>query len=299
MSSSGGRPPVSGSGGPLAPLRRPEYTGDDRCWPCTVANLSIAALGCTQVYLWSTLAGRPAAGVAAAVSLAALALVMVWLRGYLIPGTPVLVRYFPVGALALFGKGSPPTVPHGVTGPPRPASDGGVRSAPSDEGATAATDFDPEEVLAAAGATAAGGLADPFRADWDEALTAVDADGAALAERFALPDETTVESIGRGVVARADGERVGAWESRLALRADLAAAALLADRAGNWDALPARQRGRVCTAARGRRETCPACHAPLSTGPETIRSCCGTLDVVATECAGCDTRLLESPAGEA
>ncbi|TKX69802.1 hypothetical protein, partial [Halorubrum sp. GN11GM_10-3_MGM] len=89
-------------------LRRPEYTGSNRCLPCTAVNVVIAAAG---------------AGAAAAVGAPLLgavgfggALAVIWLRGYLVPGTPELTkRYLPERALALFGK-APGGVEAGASG---------------------------------------------------------------------------------------------------------------------------------------------------------------------------------------
>ena len=61
-------------------VRKPEYTGENRCWPCTVVN--VALLSIIAAVLWI----RASAAVAVLVAVAGLA--VVWLWGYLIPGTP-------------------------------------------------------------------------------------------------------------------------------------------------------------------------------------------------------------------
>ncbi|WP_066413244.1 hypothetical protein [Halorubrum aethiopicum] len=61
-------------------LRRPAHTGENRCWPCTTVNVAVVAIAAAAV----TAVGSPALG--GAVALAGLALV--WLRGYVVPGTP-------------------------------------------------------------------------------------------------------------------------------------------------------------------------------------------------------------------
>jgi len=78
-------------------LRRPQYTGDNRCIPCTIVNLLIAAL----VAVALGVAWLPVAGAVAFV----LSVLAIYLRGYLVPGTPTLTkRYMPVRVLELFGK---------------------------------------------------------------------------------------------------------------------------------------------------------------------------------------------------
>jgi len=284
---------MSGSSGPLARLRRPEYTGANRCWPCTAVNLSVAALACANVYIWGAMLASATVGVAAALAVAATSLAMVWLRGYLLPGTPVLTRHLPAAFLGLFGKDATPTVARGVTG------HDGASGAETDGGAVSAAESTGIAVLDDTAVATNDGVADDFRRDWDRAVAETErVDAAALADRFGLPAGTAVGEVGRGVLARADGDRVGAWPSRLAFRADVASAGLLADRIDEWDALAPTERGCLCAALRAHRETCPACGASLSTGPATVRSCCGHLDVVATDCADCGTRLVERAADE-
>lgn len=81
-------------------LEQPEYTGENRCGACTAVNLLLAAA-------LAALLGRRnrALGLLAFVGSAAL----IYLRGYLVPGTPELTkRYLPPSVLALFGKDERP-----------------------------------------------------------------------------------------------------------------------------------------------------------------------------------------------
>lgn len=71
-----------------SPLRRPEYTGDRRCPVCTVLNLGIAGWSSANIAVLV----EPVLGLVAFV----VGCVLVYLRGYLIPGTPVVAeRLFP------------------------------------------------------------------------------------------------------------------------------------------------------------------------------------------------------------
>jgi len=77
-------------------VHKPEYTGENRCIPCTVLNVILAA---------ALTAASAAFGpvVAAAVFVASLG--SIYYRGYLVPGTPKLTkRYLPDRVLRLFGK---------------------------------------------------------------------------------------------------------------------------------------------------------------------------------------------------
>lgn len=76
---------------PVELLRRPEHTGERRCWPCTVANAVIVAVLAVAVARRRRLAALPVLLVGAA---------LIHLRGYVVPGTP---RFAPrlVAALPL------------------------------------------------------------------------------------------------------------------------------------------------------------------------------------------------------
>ncbi|WP_276255225.1 hypothetical protein [Halomontanus rarus] len=77
-------------------VRQPEYTGENRCIPCTTVNVVIAAV-------LSVGAGLLFAPLGIAVFSASL--LAIYLRGYLVPGTPTLTkRYFPDWLLAKFDK---------------------------------------------------------------------------------------------------------------------------------------------------------------------------------------------------
>lgn len=89
-------------------LRQPEYTGSNRCLPCTATNVVIAAVMSVVVgVIWATMVGGLWWVVGG--SLFALSLLAIWLRGYLVPGTPQFTkRYFPDWLLAKFDKAPQP-----------------------------------------------------------------------------------------------------------------------------------------------------------------------------------------------
>lgn len=77
-------------------LHQPEYTGENRCIPCTVVNVVIAAGVSALVAVGSTFFGA---------SVFALSIGTIYFRGYLVPGTPTLTkRYFPERVLRWFDK---------------------------------------------------------------------------------------------------------------------------------------------------------------------------------------------------
>ncbi|MFC6726533.1 hypothetical protein ACFQE1_19625, partial [Halobium palmae] len=115
---------------PLERFRRPEYTGENRCLPCTVANTAIAGILTLVVGVLSPVLSVVVLG---------LSLGAIWLRGYLVPGTPELTkRYFPDWLLRQFEKGP----------------ESGVAAAPRVEIDPDAPEVDPEAELLAVGAVA-------------------------------------------------------------------------------------------------------------------------------------------------
>ena len=253
-------------------FRRPEYTGENRCTPCTIVNVTIAAVGSAAVSVVAT----PLPGIA----VFGACLLAVYLRGYLVPGTPRLTkRYFPDWLLAKFDKREVETPEVG------------------DE------ERDPESVLADAGVVEPCEhvedlcLDDSFRSRWREHMIAI-RDGET--EESDLSDVLDVEAEKlsfdeheEALVAQYDGGRLGQWESRAALVADLAAAKVLEDRYDDWDALTVTNQSRVLSGLRIFLETCPDCGGDIAMEQDTVDSCCRTMDVVAVSCDDCDSRLLE------
>lgn len=77
---------------PLDRLRQPEYTGENRCLPCTLLNVAIAVLLAVSIAAPTWLAaGTAPAAVAGALTIG-ISLGTIAIRGYLVPGTPRLTE---------------------------------------------------------------------------------------------------------------------------------------------------------------------------------------------------------------
>jgi hypothetical protein len=250
----------------------PAYTGPNRCPACTAVNVGIAVVAAAGL----SVVASPFVGLPALAGM----LGVVYLRGYLLPGTPRLTkRYLPDRVLRWFDKA--------------PTGDalGGI---------------DPEAYLRTAGAvelTPDGDLAvTPWMraelADDVAALAADDALAGALADALGL--DPAVVSVGprkTGYSARVGAQPAGYWESRVALATDLAAHRTFERRVGGWRALPADTRASLLGALRLCLDTCPACDGAVTLGTSTAESCCRTYEVLAATCDGCDARLFELDAG--
>jgi len=268
----------------LSRLRQPEYTGENRCLPCTVVNSLIAVTAALALAVAGTVLVGPLAGSGVGVAVAGLSAGAIYFRGYLVPGTPELTKqYFPPWLLALFGKEpakqeyEPVETKHGI---------------------------DPEATLVAAGALEECSdsedlcLTDGFRQAWSGELDTLDAD-AGRDQLLALLDvdtgEVEYEEFGRAFRARVNGQVVGKWESEAAFLADLAAARVFDERDPNWQGYPVKVRGQLLNGLRLFVDTCPSCGGEPHFGAETVESCCSSFEVAAVTCPNCEARLFESP----
>lgn len=271
----------------VARLRNPQYTGENRCVPCTVLNVVIAAVAAAILAIVVPLDGAGAAVVGGAALLTAAA--VIYLRGYLLPGTPWFTRtYFPDWVLRYFDHHEP-----------TPQAD----------------DVEPAEVLETVGAVTECEdvddlcLTDGFREAWHARIAHLrdtDTSRPELAGILGIPVEAlAVEPHGDAFIAMADGgemadegftgrRRVGQWESRGAFLADVAGARVIGERYEGWDRLSPRQRGQVLNGLRIFLDRCPSCDGTVSIGEETVRSCCRSKEVVAVTCEDCGDRLFEA-----
>ncbi|MFC4360067.1 hypothetical protein ACFO0N_19125 [Halobium salinum] len=258
---------------PLRRFHRPEYTGENRCLPCTVANTAIAAL--------LTLVAGVVSPVLAVVVLG-LSLGAIWLRGYLVPGTPELTkRYFPDWVLRRFDKG--------------PATGVGAEARVEVDPDT--PQVDPETELLAIGAVEEADddlrITDEFRAAWRDSIESVRRDTAAHVGSLLALEEPRVEDREVACIVTDGGVERARWPSEAALLADLGAVPLLRERVANWDELDRVTQGQLLAGLRIFAENCPSCDGPLAFSEERTESCCRTVDVVTYDCGDCGARVLE------
>jgi hypothetical protein len=261
----------------LDTLRKPEYTGENRCVPCTITNVAIAGV----LTLGVSAVATPLVGAAfLGVSLGA-----IYLRGYLVPGTPELTkRYFPDWLLALFDKdprARRPTVPVDADA----------------DGLTAETLLLELGVIVEDETGADVVLEPDFAAAWHDRMDAMSDDRTDRDELAALldvdADSLELTRHGDAVTARMDGVWIGQWESRAAFVADLAADRELTARYDGWTDLGMQFRSEVLGGLRLMLDRCPSCGGAVDLRQDVVESCCRTYDVLAVECLDCGARLLE------
>ncbi len=259
----------------LEAIRQPKYTGENRCRPCIVVNTLIAV---AMSGFLSVLATPIVGGLAFLVCVIA-----IYLRGYLVPGTPTLTkRYLPDRVRRLFGTHLEDA---------ETTSDGGIGDAEPLLRATGVVVDCPDEDDLCLEAT--------FRTAWHERLATLEDDETrleALASRLDLEaGKLALEGSTGGYVARYGGDRIGIWPSEAAFLADLAAAPALDGHAG-WQDLTADEQGAVLAGLRVFLEACPTCGGEIDGNEETVESCCSTATRMALECGDCGARLLRGTA---
>lgn len=245
-------------------IKRPEYTGENRCMPCTVVNVLVALAVAVGLAVIS-----PVVGVLALL----VSLLAIYFRGYLVPGTPEITeRYFPAPLLRLFGK-----------------------EAPSAD-VTIAEDAGTNETLAAAGILVRGSdgacrLAPWFREEWHERIRAVrerEVETEDVATLFGA-DELDRHGETSFVLERTTSLR---WESRAALVADVAADRPLRSAFDDWDAIDAGTRRDLLRRLRLLLERCPRCDGAVATVQEHADPCCQPpFTVVESVCRDCNVML--------
>lgn len=270
-------------------LRRPEYTGANRCLPCTVVNACIAVGA--AVVLGALL--FPWVGLFALAVFAGL----IYLRGYLVPGTPTLTkRYLPARALALFGKDAP--VEATVLEPST-----AVTAADADTGSDSEPAFDTADPLVAAGVLQRDGgderegdpaLTPTFRDAWRERTDGLldrEVDAEDVRAAFAADDASAVGDLSFVL----DGNRSVRWGSEAALAADVAAAVLLGERLSDWADREGTRQRTLLTGLRFCLDRCPVCDGAVAVSQDRVEPCCEKPHLVAESvCEDCGAHIADA-----
>jgi len=271
-----------GIGDVVSRFRRPEYTGEMRCVPCTVVNSAIGVIAAAAIGGVVGANAGVATGTGVGVIVLGLSAASIALRGYLVPGTPTLTKkYFPDWLLRRFDK------------------DSHTRAAVS-----ADENLDVETVLMRAEAVEPCEnvddlcLTDEFQTAWSDRLESVRSEETSRAELADIlgveADILTFEEFGEAFVAYADETQAGQWESRGAFLADVAAATELEVRLDGWQTLGLRQQSQLLYALRLFLEECPECTGTVAIEEDTVASCCRSIDIVAVSCQECGARIFET-----
>jgi hypothetical protein len=267
----------------LERFRQPEYTGENRCLPCTIVNVAIA-------FVMSAFIALVALPLGAVVFVASL--LAIYLRGYLVPGTPTLTKqYLPNRILSLFDT-------HPIEETKNDEETWQTVQSLEYERAHA---VDPEQFLLDIGAVGPCEheddlcLTDEFARRLDGQRDS-NSEGSTDSEKIAglfdtEPDSLTV--LDREYPAVKIDRRVRKWPSEAALLADFAADRSLRAQTERWLGVPLTQRLGILKSLRSFYERCPRCSGEIYLSEETTESCCRSYEVIAIGCRECEQPLLE------
>ncbi len=275
-------------------IRRPEYTGNRRCWPCTVVNVVLLVVVSVAVGLLLPLV---------AVALFAVGVAVIALRGYLFPYTPQFAPRL-VAALPVAGE----RFRHAGV-----ATDGGNEPTP---GTLAGDAVDGETVVAElieAGVLGADDeslfLTEEAAENWETTMATLrdlPLDALADAALAVSPTAERVETVEGLETAKSDGDEwivlsdaAGTVESEVWLSPAVAIAEIAVDRAFAEDVPESDVRLAAAEPLRMFLTSCPACRGEVI--ETTTASCCGgpenmdgPQDLLA--CGVCDSWLYQYPA---
>lgn len=251
-------------------FRQPQYTGENRCLPCTIVNVAIAILFGIALALVSAPLG---------LALLLVSLGAIYVRGYLVPGTPELTKqYLPASVLRLFGK--------------EPIAERRTYTIESPEELDVGRILSEIGVLADFEESNEPTLTPAFRDRLCERIETVRERGTNpedVAELFDVeevnPQSETSFALPKGLVR---------WESEAALVADIAAGEELRTRLDGWNDLDRSARRDLLTGVRLALDSCPSCDSPLSIEEHRLDPCCQKPHtVIQSICEDCDVAIVE------
>lgn len=307
-------------------LRQPEYTGENRCEPCTVLNLAIAMILGSAITRKSKLGGIIGFGISVG---------LIYLRGYLVPGTPTLTkRYLPAEVLRWFGKDSEPELATGFadietgddtssnnraavetaggkTADTEVATDGVATNGhdkSADEQPPSEDDlelfFTEHGILELCPDSDDLCLTDSFETAWlDEidSLNTTEITAALITDTIGIETEGKEFELteqGEARILQTNDRPVSQWPSKAALLADIAACRVLRSEIAGWSNYPLEKKGQILNSLRMFIETCPTTGGDIQIGEEVVESCCSSHKVVAVSCEESGERLFEHPLPE-
>lgn len=264
-------------------LKQPSYTGSNRCSACTLVNLVLvvflAVVGST---VWLPLGAVIVVG----------GVLSVYLRGYLVPGTPALTkRYVPVWLLKWFGQ-------------PTESATAAAHSTEAPHSLTDEAEMDIELFLRREGAVTECDefddlrVTDSFAREWRRAMseirdgeTSIEASLADIVDANPVDISLSYAEDTPRVFANVGDTFVGQWVSKEALVADVAAATLLRE-SETWTTTHARDRGRVLGSLRVYVPSCPTCDDAVEFYEDVTGGCCWSTPVVVLQCTHCEIPLI-------
>lgn len=249
-------------------LKQPNYTGENRCLPCTILNSLIAIAIASVFSYYNTVAG--------AITFL-LCFVIIYLRGYLVPYTPELTkRYFPSWLLTLFQKG------------------GQNRRARSSE-IVPEQFLIKEQILVPYTDQDDLFLSNEFSAqfrDFSTKETSEMVDDDQLRVIFGYENKAVSYSqLDDTVIVCLDGQIVAEWDSDIAFLSDIISGTILSKNT-KWKEISIMDRVNILKGIRIFIPVCPKCGHPTTTNIQPVETCCDRYKSVVVGCEQCDEPLI-------
>lgn len=296
----------------LNKLRQPDFTQETPRFPNTVRNALIAFIfGFVATSVWLVIVGSFAWIISNIV--VTIGIVAVLLQVYLVLVTPELTKqYFPDRILLDYDNDPVPRIRA-----TDPGGDGGTDgNHDGDEtptkknggGSSPAKRSEAEAWLSAARVIVPCEqkndlcLNDDFRTEWYGRIQTIRDNEEIkdmLVQEFDLcPTDIQFEKEQETYIARCDSQKVGYWQSRAAMVAEIAAARELPNWFDEWDNLSTGLRSNLLFTLRIFLNVCPLCDDSVRIATETVEKGGQTNEVFAGTCEGCETRTFEMPTNE-
>lgn len=231
-------------------FRNSQYTGENRCWPCTVVNLGLVGFisSCVAIIGSDLMAG----------SILLVGVASTGLRGYVIPGTPRLTRYLPASVLSVFNKG--PSGSLAVT-------------ADSDSQETDLVEVSEGTIRLSSA------IRNKYKTQAQNLASDSDRLEAAIVDAFDRVDHITVNrSLGGNenwFAKDSDGDILLRWEARPVAAMDVAGEMLLSEYDPDWTTLDSSHREQQRAMLRRAAKTCPMCGLEFQSVSGSDVVCCG------------------------
>ena len=212
-------------------LRRPEYTGENRCLPCTLLNVIVAIFISVVLLFVSPLGDILSYLIFVIVFL--LSISMIYLRGYLVPKTPTLTkRFLPPWVLHLLGKDQKHQSVHSpISSTLRTQTKEGTQEQFLQDIGALRPCVEKQDLC----------LTESFRKEWNTEIESIqdqDVTADVIPRQFDFPeDDYTIEEFNDSWIIKHDGYTLGKWPSKAALIADSAAGVVLESWMKEWDKL--------------------------------------------------------------
>jgi hypothetical protein len=255
-------------------FKQEEYTGEDRCLPCTIVNLSILLIlsliiGCIISIRRSYLES----GIIVMVILI-FGIFVIWSRGYLVPKTPELTKkYMPTWMLKIFGKKIYENIGYRFKN-----TQAILKQLDIIEPCKTDNDIC---------------LTESFKSEWRKEVNADNNSYNVIHNLYKNSISIKAAENNDSIYLENDKRIILIWPSVTALQIDAATVQVLKEK-NQWEDWPLQTKANVISSIRMLLDYCPD-GSDLVRDSEIVESCCSNHEVVTGVCAKSGDKIFELP----